>query len=276
MDVSKLFAELLVVVVLYKRRPEESTAYTSLRAAFGNLGADPEIFIYDNSPEPFPVDGAVAYVHDAQNNGVSRAYNAAVAYGSAKNKKWMVFLDQDTTVHRALFEKWVEARSAHPAAAAFVPVVRDRSGIVSPFRFFVARGWRLKDIKESFPLSGYRFINSGLFIQLDAFITAGGYDERLPLDFSDIAFGESLMKITDRFVVLDTSVLHHLSSANKAPLSEALTRFASFNRGAMVMGRQSDRPCAFLLHRFLRAIRLSFSYKNGNFIGIFLRHRLHG
>lgn len=276
MDLSKLFTELLVVIVLYKRKPEESTAYTSLLAALGNLGANPEIFIYDNSPEPCRVDGSIAYLHDAQNNGVSKAYNAAVAYASAKSKKWMVLLDQDTGVHMALFEKWAAARRAHPAAVAFVPVIRDRSGIVSPFRFSAPRGRRLKDVKGSFPLSSHRFINSGLFIQRDAFTTAGGYDERLPLDFSDIAFGERLMKVTDRFVLLDTSLIHHLSSADKAPLSEALTRFGYFNRGAMVMGKQSDRPYAFLLHRFLRAIHLSLRYKNGNFIGILLRPRLHG
>ncbi|HEX8038809.1 MAG TPA: glycosyltransferase [Chryseosolibacter sp.] len=276
MDPSKLFAELLVVIVLYKRRPEESTAYRSLLAAFGNFGAIPEIFIYDNSPAPCRVDGAIAYVHDAQNNGVSKAYNAAVAYGSSRNKKWMALLDQDTTVHARLFEKWAEARATSPAAVAFVPIIRDRSGIVSPFRFSAARGRRLKNVKGSFPLSTYRFINSGLFIQRDAFIAAGGYDERLPLDFSDIAFGEKLMRVTDRFIVLDTSLIHHLSSADNAPLGEALTRFTYFNRGAMLMGKQSDRPYAFFLHRFLRAIRLSLRYKNGTFIGIFLRHCLDG
>ncbi len=276
MNVSKFLQELLVVIVLFKQKPEAAPAYTSLQAALESVHSFPEIFIYDNSPEPSQVDRHIIYVHDARNNGVSRAYNEAAAYASAKNKNWMLLLDQDTTIDAALFEQWIGARLAHPGAIALVPVIKDRHGIISPFDFSSGRGKRLKDLKEIFSLLSHRFINSGLFIQRDAFISAGGYDERIPLDFSDISFGERLLKITDHFVVLNTSLAHDLSSTGEMPLSEALRRFHYFSRGSMLLGNQPGRYCLFLFYRFLRAVHLSFHYKNANFIRIFFQHCLHG
>lgn len=270
MDIAKTFEELLVVVVIYGRQPEESQAITSLDAVFAGFSSRPEIFVYDNSPTAGHADSWVTYVHDPSNGGVSKAYNQAAAFAFARNKKWMLLLDQDTTVAGGLFEAWRAAILQHRESVAFVPVMKDAHGTVSPFALSMGGGRRTNAMRDTFPLSAYRFINSGLFIHCEAFAAVGGYDERLPLDFSDVSFGHQLMQITDHFVVIDSKLEHSLSSTTQPPLREAVRRFGYFCRGARSAGLQSGAPYRYLVRALLRALHLAVRYRKMTFIRIFL------
>jgi GT2 family glycosyltransferase len=276
MDAPKLLENLLVVIVLFKQKPEQSTAYHSLHDALGNFYSFPEIFIYDNSPASSRAEPHITYIHDPANSGVSKAYNQASMVARRKNKKWMMLLDQDTRVEAEVFEKWSGALTTHPEAVAFVPVIKDRKGIISPFRFSRGRGKRTSVFQKKFSLEKYRFINSGLFIRNDAFVQAGGYDEDIPLDFSDISFGERLRAVTDHFVMIDVSLLHALSGSEKLPLSEALGRFHYFCKGASAMGKKTGRAQLFSLRAFFRASHLCVRYRNSSFLKIFNQSFLHG
>lgn len=276
MELAKLLEELLVVIVFFRQKPEQSAAYTSVCAALNIFASSPEIFIYDNSPESCLVDGGIAYVHDPANNGVSTAYNLAAAFASRKNKKWMLLLDQDTTVEPKLFKKWSEAVLTYPDSVAFVPVMKDSRGVVSPFHFSSGRGKRINILRKRFALDRYRFINSGLFIQCAAFLNVGGYDEDIPLDFSDISFGERLLKITDHFVVVDSSLQHEFSVSSGLSLRQALGRFHYFCRGALCLGNKTRRPIVFFVRTFYHATRLSLSYRNSGFFKIFLQYYIDG
>lgn len=276
MDLSKFFEELLVVIVLHKPRPENSSAYASIQTALNILPVLPEIFLYDNSPQNASLNHLqVTYFHDPRNSGVSKAYNDAAVIAAKQNKKWMLFLDQDTNVDQGLFEKFARAMSAHPESVAFVPGMKDRKGLVSPFYFASGRGRRIKTLPEKLSLKAFRFINSGLLIKHSAFIQAGGYDERIPLDFSDIAFGERLSKITDHFRIINATLDHSFSATAKLPLKEALTRFHYFCRGALIMGKISGRVYLYNIRTFIRASYLVCKYRNFGFIKIFLQHRIH-
>jgi len=276
MESAKLLENLLVVIVLFRQKPEQSAAYTSVRTALNIFPSFPGIFIYDNSPESAGVDSGIAYVHDPANNGVSRAYNFAAAFAGQNNKKWILLLDQDTKVESRLFEKWRDAVLMHPDSVAFVPVMKDHKGVVSPFYFSSGRGRRINIPKKRFTLDKYRFINSGLFIQSNAFIKAGGYDEEIPLDFSDISFGERLLKITDHFVVVDTSLKHEFSATSRLPLDQALGRFHHFCRGASSLGKTTGRPFVFFIRTFFHAAHLSLKYRNRGFFKIFFQFYLYG
>ena len=273
MQLSKFFQELLVVIVLYKKKTEQSAAYTSIQTTLNILPSFPEIFIYDNSPEPaMPTPPHIAYVHDSGNSGVSKAYNEAMAFATKKNLKWAFFLDQDTKVEPFLFSKFLEAIARHPGSVAFVPSMKDRKGPVSPFLFHSGRGKRIKHVRTIFPLEKFRFINSGLLIQRSAFIEAGGYDEKIPLDFSDISFGERLRKATDHFILIDAALEHAFSPSETLPLIEAQQRFHFYCTGALAMGETTGKVPLYLLRAFLHASHLSLNYKSLRFIKIFLQH----
>lgn len=264
------FDNLLVVIVLYEKKPEHSQSYISLRVALDELSvAKTDILIYDNSPESVTVDDEnVVYVHDPRNSGVSYAYNEASKHARRTDKKWMLLLDQDTTLEKAFLEEAIKATGTHPDSVAFVPRMLDAKGLLSPFLFRMGRGHRIGECAGVLPLIKYRFINSGLLVRHSAFVAAGGYDERIPLDFSDIAFGERLWRrrVTDHFVVLNAS-LHHVFSDNESNSAEkALHRFRLFRNGALAMGKGSTGSrIIYLFHTFIRAGRLCAKYRDLRF-----------
>lgn len=267
MDLRNFLDQLLVVIVIFKIRPEETVALKSLQTAFNVLQSFPDIFLYDNSPHPSQVPGnSITYIHDPLNSGVSRAYNAAAVHAASKGKQWLLLLDQDTHVSAALFEKFGSALHAHPRSVIFVPLLMDARGLLSPFRFERGRGRRIDHPPGRLPLEKYRFVNSGILVRHSAFLSAGGYDERIPLDFSDISFGERLKSITKHFDVIDVPLQHHFSNEHGVSLEDALARFQYFCTGALRVGRNSGALYLYLLRIFLRAGQLSLRYKNPRFI----------
>ena len=277
MEVTKFFTDLLVVIVLFRKKPEQSDAFISIHSAIGDSSFFPSIFIYDNSPEAAAVNSQrITYIHDARNRGISRAYNEALTSASRQNKGWMLFLDQDTTVEKGLFKKFTDAVEASDGSVAFVPRMMDRKGQVSPFYFRAGRGRRTKLRGERFALSSFRFINSGLLIRTSALINAGGYDETIPLDFSDISFGERLRKVTDHFEVVDIELNHSFSGTEKPPLEEALRRYHYFLTGAFGMGRNSGSSRLYLIRALMHASRLALRYKNFRFLKVFLQRAIDG
>jgi len=275
MDLSEFLSELLIVVVLYKTKPVDAVAWRSVNTALHDSSTAPHVFIYDNSPDPSPVvQQNVTYIHDPENGGVSRAYNRASDHASGMDKKWMLLLDQDTSVTATLFSQMTEALSAHPSSLAFVPRIIDKKGMLSPFRFKYGRGKRITSIGEVAPLRDYRFINSGLFVRQSAFSAAGGYDDRIPLDFSDISFGTRLKKLTDHVVVLDVSLQHSFSDNERLHVEDALARFRRYCAGAVLMSKTSGST--FLRFNMLaRGFSLTLRYRDHRFLAISFHHTLY-
>lgn len=265
MNSADFFHELLVVMVMYKIKPEESAAYTSLQTALNNCSCFPEIFIYDNSPLPNPPPIGT-YVHDPVNSGVSLAYNTAATYAASTKKKWMLFLDQDTTVHAAFFGALSTTVSNHPESVAFAPLMRDSLGLVSPFYFAWGGGRRIRTTQVKLSLKQYRFVNSGLLIRLSSFVQAGGYDTDIRLDFSDIHFAERLRHIADHFVVVNSTLNHNFSGAQVLSADDALVRFQSYRTGARSMARHSRNTPLYFVRIILRASHLCFRYRDLRFM----------
>jgi glycosyltransferase involved in cell wall biosynthesis len=268
-DLEKIIGDLLIVVVLFRRKPEESQAVMSLNETLAGLPTRPKIFIYDNSPLASAVASSMIYVHDPSNSGVGKAYNRAAAFAHSAHKKWMLLLDQDTTLAPGLFQAWCNALIRHPASVAFVPRMNDAHGPVSPFALFMGGGRRMGSIRETLPLARYRFVNSGLFIQCDAFAKAGGYDEKIPLDFSDVLYGHRLRKVMDHFILIDCTLQHDLSSTVRLPAAEAVRRFGYFCRGARSMQLESRAGYQYIARAFLRALHLTVIYRKITFVRTF-------
>jgi GT2 family glycosyltransferase len=259
--------------VLFKQKPDQSPAYTSVHAVLGHSKPLPDIFIYDNSPQASPVtSGKITYLHDPLNAGVSKAYNAASVHAASTGKTWMLFLDQDTEVTRDFFDKMQTSVRAHSDSVAFVPRLKDRKGLISPFRWAFGGGIRTNKRGSPLSLASHRFVNSGLLIKLSAFQTVGGYDPDIPLDFSDIAFGERLRAITRHFHVIDVVLTHDFSDSSGMQSAHALARFHQYCAGAIAMSRKSGFPNLYAIRLFFRACRLCLRHKNTNFLSAFFQH----
>lgn len=276
MDQRDFLSELLVVIVLYRKKPEESMALSSLELVLRNCASAPAILIYDNSPLPARYLGDhLTYRHDPLNRGTSYAYNQAALHAREESKTWMLLLDQDTQIDTNFLSNLVEIAGTDSDSVVFVPRIYDSKGLLSPFRFARGRGKRIHACPDVLPLNRYRFVNSGLLIRVTAFEAAGGYDERVPLDFSDICFGERLwsQNVTDHVRVVETSLTHAFSDNEDVPLEHALNRFKFFQKGSIAMGKYSGSTFLYAFNTFLRACRLSIRYYNLRFL--ILLHRNH-
>ena len=193
---SKIFP----VVVIYKIQLADSTAY---RNFLSRLALE-AFMVYDNSPDDFQQDmGRIpphaVYVRDTANGGLSIAYNRAAAYALEHHYDRLLLLDEDTVFPVGMYSQ-MQACSA----ALCVPRILLKDGTC-----FSPSHWRAGRVRGAdlppgrHPLSRYLPINSGLCVSLDAFFRAGGYNEKVRLDFSDFQFTIRLRHVEPFFTLLD-------------------------------------------------------------------------
>jgi GT2 family glycosyltransferase len=263
-----LIDDLLVILVLFKTRLSESAAYTSLSKSLTNNSCD--LFIYDNSPEQQACISNVfkiTYVHDSTNPGVSKAYNQGFNKAKELKKKWMLLVDQDTDFSTGLFEQFEKSILGFPEIQIFAPIMIDGAAtIVSPFRFIHGRGFTLPVINPGvFSIDKWKFINSGTLVSTKVFELANGYDERFPLDFSDLVFIERLKQVTKNFYLIDVKCVHELSAFDNNFI-RSLARFKCFVEGSKRYGEKYGSAFFLRVTRTLRAVRLNFRFKTFQFV----------
>ena len=184
----------------------------------------------------------------------------------------MLLADQDTCFPVDIFDRYHEARRAEPDSHLFAPILVDDMGIVSPFKLGIVGGKRLKSITPGkMNLRETCAINSGLLLSVDLFERAGGYDERIRLDFSDHNFFRKLRPLVSQFITLDIICRHTLSSSRDAKLKDALSRFIIYIEGSRTAGREFGNALLFECYAFLRAVKLSWRYRSFRFVGSLLR-----
>jgi GT2 family glycosyltransferase len=275
MELAVFLQEILFVIVLYKKKPEQSPSLSTVLKLARQLQTGLSVFVYDNSPERSTIsDSSVIYRHDSSNGGLGKAYNEASSLAAALNKKWMHLLDQDTVTTVTFYHKLFDAVTRRPDSVAFVPRLYDAEGYISPFRWQWGKGKRITANHATLPLLTYRFVNSGLLIRHDTFQQAKGYHGKIPLDFSDIAFGEKLQKLVPVFSVVDESLQHDLSGSSHGSWRTSLERFHFFCLGAFTMGREYGPFYLYFARTMLRAVYLSLRYKRAGFIRTFFRHAM--
>ncbi|NQX55240.1 hypothetical protein HQN86_16580 [Pedobacter panaciterrae] len=235
-----------------------------------------DLFIYDNSPlaqEIILKDSdiwTVNYTHDRLNPGVSKAYNEGAKFALTLKKKWILILDQDTRFPLTLFNEFSNAICLYPNSKLFAPILKSRDIIVSPTIYRFNRGFSPKSIVPGIhDLRKFSPINSGMFINLNLFFNADGYDENIKLDFSDFVFIRRLCKIISEFVVLNVTCSHDLSSSDLQPLASAEFRYKSYCEGAKLSARNLKERIILLVVCLIRGARLGLRYKSFTFLTLF-------
>jgi GT2 family glycosyltransferase len=266
------FRELMVVLVIYEMDIGESPAFRSLTDALQAVNRKTSILMYDNSRYPHTHSNTlyenwvVTYRNDPSNPGVSKAYNEGFKHAKEQAKKWMLLSDQDTRFPATFFESVRTSMTNHPGDELFAPIIKGDSKLISPFRFKLGKGFALQSIEvQCYSLNDLKFINSGLLISTTLFEKCNGYDERFPLDFSDLAFIQRLKKYKDRFVVVKAICSHSLSSDERI-FSKSVNRFTHFVNASRMYGRIYNQPFIFFASRLFRAIKLSFRFRSLGFI----------
>lgn len=248
-----------------------------MRLAIGQ-SSGASLFVYDNSPTADVVPDLnsmkIKYHHDPSNPGVSKAYNEGVKIAVELNKKWLLLADQDTEFPFSIFSDYSHAIQQHPQITIFAPHMIDSLGLLSPFQLIWGKGSRLKAI--DIPLQSFKnckTINSGMLISVGAFQRAGGYDERFPLDYSDISFSERLAGHDSNFVLIQSTCYHHFSATSGiSDMLSEIERFQLFCKAVTLYKKISNQFVILSLIILPRALKLSFQLKTFIFIRIGLDH----
>jgi rhamnosyltransferase len=247
--------KVLFVIVLYKQALKSSNAFQSLAPVIAEHGKKIAVFVYDNSLTPHADDTqCLRYIHDSSNAGVSRAYNAASVFAKVNGFKFLLLMDQDTHFPEKIFNSYSQAVAANPHIHIFAPVAKDSQRVYSPFRMIRGRGIALSVLKPGVhSLKDVAVINSGLLISLEAFERTGGYDERFPLDFSDINFCERLAENCFKIYLINESIVHHHSSSVN---TEVKKRFDTYLAALVLFKKLSKQRISYWFAAFPRAAKL--------------------
>lgn len=188
--------------------------------------------VYDNSPADYvqgPMPEGSVYVRDTDNHGLSCAYNCAARYAGQHGYSRVLLLDQDTVFPDNAVEAYA---SASPDISLWVPSVQTKNDApLSPARPGFASMKAELLSPGMYSLYDYWPINSGMCVALSAFREAGGYDERVRLDFSDFQFLRRLRKVDDKFCVIPCRAIQDFS-ADVTDINKIMVRLAFYIEGA--------------------------------------------
>lgn len=266
---------ILIVTVIFNQKLRDTNVYKSLlnrRNAY-------KVFIYDNSPSDINSNiGALpsgwVYTHDPSNPGLSTAYNKAAQYAAANNIQWLLITDQDTLFPDYALDLYRMNFERNEKYCMFVPGVMTSSGMyLSPVR---AHGYNArlssKEPRGEIKLKDYAVINSGILVTTGSFLSCGGYNEKVFLDFSDFQFIERFATKYHTAYVMDFDILQDFSNISDPP-QKKLARFGLFCRS--LEGYQSLRRFGRLQLRMVmlkRALSLCLSLRSLKPLQILIHH----
>ena len=214
---------LLAVVVLYKLKPSESIAFSSLQEAISSFQhgrANIKILLYDNTPGGQDVGvlpAGVMFKADNKNDGLAMAYNYALKVAEEEGFDWLLTLDQDSKLPiDFLCKLYSHAMFVAPmhTVAAIVPYMSSDRRVISPFTL-MRHSTLTKHFPEGFvgiPLENVYAANSGSMVKVSALKKIGGYDPRFYFYFADLVMNHRLHCSNLRILVAgDIHVEHELS-----------------------------------------------------------------
>ncbi len=274
------YRDFLVILVLYRTVLEDSTSFRTL--SMGDTGSELiDLVVYDNTPESqerpefFESNGfKIQYISDTSNPGIGKAYNRAVEIAKTKNKKWILFLDQDTQIAKDMLPLFLEhVNQEHGMHVFGTTLFGSDDRLISPSKYRFKRGFRMHHVPSGLiDLARIRPINSLLLLSIEVFNKVGGYNEKIKLDFSDHEFLGRVQKIYKQMFVIPADNRHSLSTSDDTNLESIKTRFKIFCEGAHIAGSSSF---FFSIQYFivckLRAIKLSLQFRTLFFIKVLLK-----
>ncbi len=214
--------KILAVVVRYKSLLSDSSTIQSLANAFVSnteLQRQVRVLVWDNSPQPeenpqlpFPF----TYRHSVCNLGVSGAYNRAMELAETLGCRWMLLLDQDTTLPKDFIIRMLEygqAKNENASIAAIVPFLFDGERPISPIAFGYAGNKTISPPFVGIYPKAFFAANSGTLMRVASLREIGGYDENFWLDLSDVVVFHRLWTRGLRtFIAGDLHVQHKVTN----------------------------------------------------------------
>ena len=255
------------VIVIYNQKLYGTKTYLSLLK-----GSNLQVLVYDNSPVAMhkmsDFGREIIYKHDKDNGGVSKAYNYAASYAREHGFDWLLLLDQDTIFPEDSLSQYINAQHLNPDIRLFAPVIKHLDGRpFSPTKSFLKHANPVeKHPGRRYSLSHIVPVNTGMLVNTEAFLLVKGYDEMLPLDFSDFKFINRFATRYNLFFLVEM-VCYQDFSNEEQDTDKLVKRFEMFCKSARYCKKDNfyDSICFFYVV-FRRAIGLSLRTRNTIFL----------
>lgn len=228
--------KILCVVILYRQSLCNCASYDSLLRYV--LCDDVQLFVYDNSPQPMHQQNEfktafIHYISNTSNPGVSVGYNKAAIYARDNSFDKLLLLDQDSYFKSASYvDDCIRLANAYLTVKLFVPMVITKQMQPMSPRKLVCK----MPVHKSFvPNCVYSLsscvgiINSGIFVDVNAFLQVGGYNENVFLDYSDYQFIDRFSTVFNEFYLVDSIIVQDFSN-DQTDRAHLLQRFVLFHR----------------------------------------------
>lgn len=203
---------ILVVVVVYNQEINKCDTFRSLLFELS------DVFVYDNSlvsglNREIAEERGWTYFHNPENPGLSVAYNTAAQYAKEHHFCWLLICDQDTVFPHGYYNHCVSYSSSKLEVPLFAPIVMGRESVISPARSVCHMICKSKETPTGVCyLSKYAVINSGMLINVCAFLQVGGYNENVALDYSDYQFVDRLRQKYKMFYIMPDVCVQNFSN----------------------------------------------------------------
>ncbi|KAG1650677.1 hypothetical protein GQR58_027839 [Nymphon striatum] len=267
--------DFLVVLVLYRIELKDSPSYISLSKGI-KQDQQIDMLVYDNSPDKNAETKhfednrfRIQYINDPSNPGVSTAYNAGISKAAETNKKWILFLDQDTTLDETLLDKFLNEVNTRKDISIFATTLfGPNKNLISPSRYFFKRGFALSKTPTGVcKLDRTRPINSTVLVATQVFKKAGLYNENIRLDFSDHEFFDRVNQQYEHMFVVHSNSFHSLSSSDDTNIEGIKIRFGIFCEGARIASnKRFVSGFQYFIVCGLRALKLSIKFRTSYFM----------
>ncbi len=275
---------IFAVLVLYKKKLEESQTYISLLNSYlkSNLTQlDLFLLVYDNSParqEVLPnIPFKYQYIHDPHNHGLSVAYNTALRTAVSMNFPWLLLLDHDSELpsdYIYTIVKMLEINSSNESIVAYVPKVACNSAIVSPSR--VTFDVQFRPININF-VGACDFhvtaINSGTLLRVSYLESIQGFNNLFQLDYLDHWLFNKIHLDSKKVYVFDSIIQHDLSISNMDTNMD-VPRYINILESEKLFYlkyKSKGENIFYLIKLFIRFLRLTIFVRNKTFAFIVLR-----
>ncbi len=263
-------------MVLYKEQLSSTLTWKTLLADCVQSDRV-SLYVHDNSPfsQTVSTPMCVRYHHDAENSGLSVAYNQAARYAHENGYEWMLLLDQDTTFPVGALDAYLDAMDARgEQARVFVPqlVYQQARNPFSPVRMSSCMYAQGIFLDEGFHAWGrYSVVNSGLCVHTSVFRDAGGYNEKVRLDFADFQFVERLRRVTSGFYQIGI-VVEQAFSNDERLVESLLGRYRLYVESAYYCEKSSfGKHLGFFYVVLRHTLALTVRTKSLSFLSVFIK-----
>jgi glycosyltransferase involved in cell wall biosynthesis len=226
--------KILAVIVLYKCKMDDSSAFQSLKRT-SDICPDVELktLIFDNSPimqcaPSLPKN--FTYERSARNEGLAAGYNRALEMALTVDCKWLLTLDQDTTLPEdfLLTLSEIAIRLQHDedeSVAAIVPQMMSGDLPLSPMYVHWLRSHPAPRGFTGFNQGELYAFNSAALLRVAALRELGGFSTEFWLDQLDLWLHHQLYRAGKRvFVAGNVQIEHKLSLLDYKSLAPARYR----------------------------------------------------